>query len=171
MNKALPRVYWDSCTWISYINKELPETHPTVRERRFDMCRNTLKRAEDGEIEIATSAFTLAEVCKRGEHQTGDRNLSSFFEQPYILIIPVDYEIGRRAQALQQAGVAGLKPPDAVQLASSLITNIPVFHTFDGPLRKLDSTLANNAGVKLRVVRPTEEEPKPGLLEAMQDAE
>lgn len=169
MSRFFPRVYWDACAWISYINKELPETHPTIKDRRFELCQRTLKRAEDGEIEIVTSAFTLAEVCKRAENQSGDKNLAAFFEQPYILVIPLDYEIGRRAQALQQAGFAGLKPPDACHLASALITNTPTFHTFDGPLRKLDGTLANNAGIKLRIVRPTEEIPRPGLLEKMED--
>lgn len=65
MTKLIPRVYWDACAWISFINKEMPSQQNEIKHPRFEMCRDTLKRAENGDIEIVTSAFTLVEVCKR----------------------------------------------------------------------------------------------------------
>jgi len=72
------------------------------------------------------------------------------------------------AQHLQLAGVGGLKPQDAVHLASALVANVPIFHTFDEKLIKLDKQLSLGDGRHLSIVRPTEEEPMPGLLKAMQ---
>ena len=88
----------------------------------------------------------------------------SFFDQKYILLVPVDKPIGLRAQFLQLAGIGGLKPPDAVHLASALVWNIPVFHTFDRRLLDLDKKLALGDGADLSIVEPTDEVPKLDLL-------
>ena len=147
----------------------MPTAENTITRPRFEMCRDTLKRAESGVVEIVTSAFTLAEVCKRNPDPTSPAiNLAAFFDQKYILLVPVDKQIALRAQNLQLAGIAGLKPPDAVHIASALVWNIPVFHTFDKRLLDLDKKLALADGNDLVIVRPTEEVPMPELLKAMQ---
>jgi predicted nucleic acid-binding protein len=169
MHKPPPRLYWDACAWIAYINKEMPADGNAITSRRFEMCQNTLKRAEAGDVEIVTSAFTLAEVCKRQPDPASPAvNLAAFFDQKYILLIPVDKQIALRAQNLQLAGIAGVKPADAVHLASALVANIPVFHTFDKKLLGLDKKLNLADGSALSIVRPTEEVPMPELLKAMQ---
>lgn len=169
MHKPPPRIYWDACAWIAFINKEMPGAENGITRPRFEMCRDTLKRAESGDIEIVTSAFTLAEVCKRNPTPNAPvTNLAAFFDQKYILLIPIDKQIGLRAQNLQLAGIGGLKPPDAVHLASALIANVPVFHTFDKKLIDLDKKLSLADGSELSIVRPTEELPMPELLKAMQ---
>lgn len=131
------------------------------------MCRQVLRQAESGTLEIVTSAFTLAEVCKKGDVRSGAENLPAFFDQDYILLVSVDDQIGRRAQALQQAGLSGLKPPDAVHLASALIANVSAFHTFDQKLLNLDGKLVSKHGQPLAITRPTEDEPLPPLLEGL----
>nr|WP_255453606.1 PIN domain-containing protein [Novosphingobium sp. Gsoil 351] len=170
MIKHPPRIYWDACAWISYINKEMPGPGKNFTDARFDMCRETLKAAEAGEIEIVTSAFTLAEVCKRAPDPTSPAiNLPAFFDQSYILLVPVDKAIGQRAQNLQLAGLFGVKPPDAVHLASALVHSVPVLHSFDTDLLDLDMRLTLDDGNQLKICRPTHEKPTPGLLEKMRD--
>lgn len=169
MHKPPPRIYWDACTWIAFINKEMPSDGNTITRPRFEMCRDTLKKAEGGQIEIVTSAFTIAEVCKRQPDPAQPAiNLAAFFDQKYILLVPVDKQIALRAQNLQLAGVGKLKPPDAIHLASALVANVPIFHTFDKPLLGLNKQLTLGEGGELVIVRPTEEVPMPPLLEAMQ---
>lgn len=161
----IPRIYWDSAAWIAYIKREMPTPENGIKEPRYDMCRSTLERAAKGEIEIATSAFTLAEVCKTAEITSPANNLPAFFQQPYILMIPVDTQVGRKAQYIQLAGLVKRKPPDALHIASALVANIPIFHTFDDYLLGLNGALTVDDGNKLQVVRPTEEVPLPPLLE------
>ena len=169
MHKPPPRIYWDACAWIAYINKEMPGDGNTITRPRFEMCRDTLRKAETGEIEIVTSAFTIAEVCKRQPDPASPAiNLAAFFDQKYILLVPVDKQIALRAQHLQLAGIGKLKPPDAIHLASALVANVPVFHTFDKGLLVLDKQLTLAEGGELAILRPTEEVPMPPLLEAMQ---
>lgn len=164
-----PRLYWDACAWIAYIQQEMPGPNSTFTEPRFEKCHETLQRAERREIEITTSAFTLAEVCKRHiDPGSPATHLPSFFDKPYILLIPMDKQIGLKAQNLQLAGVGGLKPPDAVHIASALVWNIPILQTFDARLLALDGLLTMADGNMLQIMRPTDEVPKPGLLKAME---
>lgn len=159
------RIYWDAAAWIAYIQKEMPGPDSAFSEPRYEMCRAVLEQAEAGAVEIVTSAYTLAEVCKKAKDPTSPgTNLPAFFNQRYILLTNVDKEVGLRAQNLQLAGVGKLSPQDAVHLASALVANVPVFHTFDAGLLKLDKILTLSNGNQMRIVRPTEENPQVGLF-------
>lgn len=172
MTKAFPRIYWDANAWIAYIRREMPASDNSIKEPRFEMCRDVLRRAENGDVEIVTSAFTLAEVCKRrAEAYDPTVNLPAFFDQRYIVLVPVDKQVGLFAQNLQLTGVGGLRPPDATHVASALVWDVPIFHTFDGPLRDLDKVFQSKNGSQLRIMMPGQEVPTPGLLKAMQDDE
>lgn len=169
MIKNLPRVYWDACSWIAYIQREMPGGSASFTEPRYEMCRDTLRRANAEKLEIATSAYTLSEVCKKPPDPSSPAaNLAAFFDQPYILLIPVDKQVGLQAQKLQSAGIAGLKPQDAIHLASAIVWSIPVLHTFDQRLLGLNKLLTMMDGNQLQIVRPTEELAIPELLKAMQ---
>jgi predicted nucleic acid-binding protein len=160
MTKDSSIVYWDACAWIAYIQKEMPGPETQFTEPRYEMCRTILRRAEAGQLEIATSSFTLSEVCKSPMDSTSPAlNLPAFFEQRYIVQIVLDKQIGLRAQSLQIAGVTGVKPADAVHLASALVWSVPVFHTFDTKLLDLDKRLTMNDGNQLTIIRPTADEP------------
>lgn len=170
MNKHPPRLYWDANAWIAYIRKEMPTAENKIKVPRYDMCLEVLKRAAERQIEIVTSAFTLSEVCKRRDEAYDlTVNIPAFFDQPYIFLTDVTKAIGLRAQHLQLSGVGGLKPADATHIASALIANVPIFHTFDGPLLRLNNVLACDDGQQLRIVMPGQEVPIPELLRQMQD--
>lgn len=159
------RIYWDAAAWIAYIQKEMPGPDSGFSEPRYEMCRSVLEQAEAGTVEIVTSAYTLAEVCKKANDPASPgANLPAFFNQKYILLTNVDKAVGLRAQNLQLAGVGKLSPPDAVHLASALVADVPVFHTFDAGLLKLDNVLTLSNGIQMRIVRPTEENPQVGLF-------
>lgn len=147
----------------------MPSADNGIQHNRFDMCRETIKRAEAGDIEIVTSAATLAEVCKKPPDATSPaNNLPSFFNQKYILLINVDKEVSLKAQSLLLANLAGLKPFDAIHLASALVAEIQVFHTFDDRLLSKTNQLSLSDGSTMKIVRPTEELPMPELLKRMQ---
>jgi predicted nucleic acid-binding protein len=169
--KSLPRIYWDSAAWIAYIKREMPAPDNKIKDPRFTMCKQTLESAEKGNLEIVTSAFTLAEVCKHDEINSPVNNLPAFFQQKYVILIPADTQVGRKAQYLQLSGLIKRKPADALHIASALIANIPTFHTFDQYLLDLNGTLTIDSGTKLQIVKPTEEIPLPPLLQIAQDKE
>jgi len=156
------RVYWDACSWIALIQKEKIQQPGGAVEDREMMCKSVIEAAKKNRLEIATSAFCLAEVCKSPDvrHESPDR-IADFLENDYILISAVDTVIGQRARKLMTGGHAGLKPPDAVHLATALILNVDEMHTFDERLLGLDGRLDKDDGTKLRICKPTAGDPTP----------
>ncbi|OYV55474.1 MAG: hypothetical protein B7Z76_09940 [Acidiphilium sp. 20-67-58] len=163
----IQRIYWDACAWIAYIaeEKDIKLKDGTI-ENRYSMCLNVLDAARKGKIEIVTSAFTLAEVCKSPEVVTSPiDNLPAFFERSYILIVPVDLSIGRRAQSMKTSGVVTLKPADTVHLASAQRAKASELHSFDGKLLDLDGQIVGADGSPLKICKPTKGAPLGPLFE------
>ncbi len=136
MSKRM-RIYWDACTWLAIVNEErdVPMGEGKPNENRFAMCQSIIEGAERDEYEIVVSAFTLAEVCKsRTATSDNPSKLPLFLDHEYILVMPVDKDIGLKAQALQTSGLFGLKPADAVHIASAQRANVAEIHSFDGDL-------------------------------------
>ena len=119
------RRYWDSCNWISLIAEDEVE--------RANICQRTLEDAAGGNTVIITSALTLAEVVKKkGEPvlpESDELTIIRFFEQPYLLVHDVTRVVAERARRLSRT--YGLKPPDAIHLATALLANADFFETWN----------------------------------------
>jgi predicted nucleic acid-binding protein len=161
---SLQRVYWDACAWIAYIARETAvPMKGGGTENRFAMCEAVLRGAKDGNFEIVTSCFTLAEVCKNADVKSSPLdNLPAFFERSYILTVPVDFAIGKHAQNMQASGLVSLKPPDSIHLASALRASVDQINTFDSDLLKLNGTIPGRDGQPLKIIKPgTDHSPMP----------
>jgi len=163
------RVYWDACTWIAYINEECetPKSSDTEeKENRYAMCRSVLERAQNGQVEIVTSAFALAEVCKNEKAQNENLGkLQSFLDHEFILVVQLDKNIGIKAQQIQLSGLSGIKPPDAVHLASAQLANVTEFHSFDDRLLKKDGQISADDGHIIKCCKPGEGDLKNTLFD------
>jgi predicted nucleic acid-binding protein len=151
------RIAWDSCTWIAHIQREriFGPDGKTVTEDRGAMCRPVLDAAERGVIEIVVSAIALVEVLARNRtNGLDDQKVRDFFDNDYILIVNVDKHLGDFARRLMLAGHAGLKPPDAIHLATACIANVDQFHTFDDRLLALDGVIDRLDGTRLVIKKP-----------------
>ena len=157
------RLYWDACAWIAFIAEERAIVLKSGGiENRYSMCLSILEAAKSGKVEIVTSAFTLAEVCKSPEViDSPIDNLAAFFEKSYILVVPVDLSIGRRAQAMRTSGLIALKPPDCVHLASAQRAKVSEMHTFDQKILDLDGKVFSSEGTPLKICKPTQGNPLP----------
>lgn len=156
------RVYWDACSWIALIQKE-KITQPSGQvEDRDMMCRSVMEAAKKNRLEIVTSAFCLAEVCKNPDVRSDSPDrIADFLENDYILTTAVDTVVGHRARKLMTSGYGGLKPPDAVHVATALILNVDEMHTFDDKLLALDGRLDKDDGTKLKICKPNAGDPTP----------
>lgn len=167
----LLRVYWDACTWIAYIAQEKSiDIGDGKTENRFAMCIEILRMAQDSKLEIVTSAFTLAEVCKNPEIKDDPLdNLAAFFERSYILTVPIDMSIGRRAQGMQTSGLVNIKPPDAIHLASAQRASVLELHTFDKKMLNLDGVIAGADNKPMKICKPTQGKPLGPLFDKRED--
>ncbi|WP_260599891.1 type II toxin-antitoxin system VapC family toxin [Sphingomonas endolithica] len=151
------RVSWDACTWIATIIQEVVPIKGGGTEDRSRRCNHDIELARKKQIEIATSGLSLTEVCKdtavRGEDAD---TLADFFRNDYILVVSVDRYVGTLGRELMQAGHAGLRPPDAIHIATAVVADASEFHTFDKALLNLDQKILKPRGGLLKICKPPE---------------
>jgi predicted nucleic acid-binding protein len=165
--KKPKRVYWDSCVFLGLVNPE---------EAKHQACRAVQVDAEDGNIEIVTSAFTLTEVFKkkcegkaRPLSEEGDERIEQYFQSPYIFLVQVDRNIATHARRLMRRHSELEKPQDAIHLASALRLNVDEMHTYDGAdLLRLNGVCLRADGAPLVICTPRVERESLPLLDAME---
>ena len=165
--KKPKRVYWDACVFLGLINPE---------EAKHQACRAVQIEAENGNIEIITSAFTLTEVFKkkcegkaRPLSEEGEDLIEKYFESPYILLVQVDRNTAVHARRLMRRHPELQKPQDAIHLASALRLNVDEMHTYDGAeLLRLNEVCLRADGVPLIICPPRIERESLPLLAAME---
>ena len=148
-----PKYYWDACVWIGLINQE-PDKIASVR--------SVIERAQKGEVEIWTSAFTLAEVVKKkcsgvqaGLASDDDEAFEDYLAQDFIQRVQVDFDVGTAARRLLRRFPAIKKPQDAIHVATAAMNDVDELHTFDGnDLLRLDGQIPMANGQMLKICKP-----------------
>lgn len=128
---ALRRVYWDTNVFLSYLNDQ-PGRAPQIEA--------LLAEAEAGKLEIVTSTVTIAEVAFAASEQLSgaldpkvEEKIAAFWGPP-IRMAEFHAAIGARAAQLIRDAMArktGLKPMDAIHLATAEQIGANEFHTYD----------------------------------------
>lgn len=129
MAKAL-KFYWDSCAWLGLLNGE-PE-----KKRELQIIYDN---ARSGKCQIWTSALSLMEVKKlkvelqepKPFDEKHEKTIESIFMQQFVLVTPMDMDIGNSARKLYRRTASLGKVQDAVHICTALKWNIPVLHTYD----------------------------------------
>ncbi|MFS0737577.1 PIN domain-containing protein [Sphingomonas sp. 1P06PA] len=152
------RLAWDSCAWIATIIQEKSPLADGGVEDRAKLCNHVIELAAAKKVEIATSGLSLTEVC-RGVANDDHDAMVDFFRNEYIVVVPVDHYVGTIGRKLMLSGYAGLKPPDAIHLASALACSATEFHTFDAKLLKLDGKIPRLDTGYLHICKPTSPPP------------
>lgn len=133
---ALDRRYWDSDAFLGYLLNE-PD--------KVDACDSVLAAAEDGKIIIVTSALTLAEVLylkhKKKIPIESRTTVEDFFKNRFISVQNVTRTIAERARDV--VWDYGIKPKDAIHVATALTINLPVINTFDKNLLSKNGKIGN----------------------------
>jgi predicted nucleic acid-binding protein len=141
------RRYWDSGCFIAIVGEE---------EGRVEVCDPILRAAQMHAIEIVTSAFTITEVLfpKGRVRMTPDSRakIKGFFRRSGLLLVEVDRRLAEDAQ--EYFWDHGVKPKDAIHVASAVAGLCPVLETYDNGLLKLDGKLALPGGKVLNIREP-----------------
>lgn len=140
----IDRRYWDSACFLAWFNEE---------PGRWEVCGSVLQAAEDGKIELVTSAFTITEVLQpKGEKPLSAEKrtlVQRFFRRPEFVIVNVDRRLAEHAQ--RYFWDFNIKPKDAIHVASAVYAGVPVLETFDEGLICHSGRLAGNPVLQVRV--------------------
>jgi len=133
---AIELVYWDSDAFLGWLQAERGKT---------ELCAGSLKRADKGEIVIVTSALTLAEVLwMRGAPRIPEAKaeiVRKFFRRSYMRVRNVTRATSESAQDLVWSH--GIKPKDAIHVATALDANAAALETFDEQLIGKSGSVGN----------------------------
>ena len=111
--------------------------------------------AELGKLEIVSSMLSLAEVCWGPERSGAPFNLfRESLDRSYFELVPVNFVVGNAARVLMTEGYAGLKPPDAIHLATALVHGASELHTYDRKLLNLSGKIPQAADGYLKICQP-----------------
>ena len=137
MTPDLRRIYWDANTFLDELNPNSTHSRPLTE---------LLSRSTAGELEIITSnltvvevAFSPAEAAANALDSEEDAKIRARWTDPQtVTIIPFSDAIAFNARSLMRAALAigaGLKPADAVHLATAVWAEADVLHTYDRRLQ------------------------------------
>lgn len=141
------RRYWDTACFIAWLGREAG---------RAEVCGSILFAAEAGEVDLVTSAFTLTEVLRPKGRDRLDPNLRQtildFFRHPWITLVQVDRIVAERAQAF--VWDRGVRPKDAIHVASAVLAKCSVFETYDSDLIELSGRVGGSPILQIRHPEP-----------------
>lgn len=137
-------LYWDTDVFIHRFQRT-PE-HIGILEQLTDA-------AERGEIVFVQSAFTISEMVKDpdGEKLTvaEESLIEDFFENDFVIVRTLTEQIAFLSRKI--AREYGLKPGDAVHVATAVFWKVPILHTFD---RKLLNKAELMKDLSLKIEKP-----------------
>lgn len=123
----IENIYWDSDAFLGWFQNE---------PGKLELCSGTLKRAEEGEVVIFTSALTIAEVLwlRGGPKIAKEKSdlVRKFFRRSYFRIRNVTRRIAEDAQDL--VWMEGIRPKDAIHVATAVDLTAAALETFDDDL-------------------------------------
>ena len=124
---TLGRRYWDSDCFLGWLQAE---------EGKIEPCRQVLNLAAKGDVEIVTSALTIAEVLhiKGRQPITADKRqqVTDFFKRSYIIAVSITRRIAEESR--EYVWDHGIDPKDALHVATAISAKVDVFNTFDRAL-------------------------------------
>src|SRR5919202_2988688 len=124
--KKKEKHYLDSCILIGFANQE-PD--------KFTDCKNIIQAGEEGIIEVYTSTVTTAELAKikNPNYSYSDEEMEeiieSIFNWPWLNLVAYERETGKISRHLTRK--YGLKPFDALHLATAIRQGVNYFDTTD----------------------------------------
>ena len=124
-------ICWDSSVLISWIRgDEDPDKTQTIK--------SVVDKVERGIHKLAVSTLLYVEVLESGMPDGTIEKFQQFMQnREKIEIIAVDIRIAEKAQTIRNKSRKTISVPDAVHVATAIVSGATSFHTFDKGLLQL----------------------------------
>ena len=126
---------WDSSVLISWIRGDASVV-------RVQAMKTVVEAVESGAYRLAVSALLYAEVLESTMPAPAIGQFEKFMQnRAMVSIVAVDIRVARKAQmirdTLRKKGES-VSTPDAVHIATAIVSGAQFFHTFDDRLLRLN---------------------------------
>jgi predicted nucleic acid-binding protein len=132
----IPLHYWDSCTFLGFLKGE-PD--------KIDACTAVLHHAERGDIKIVTSSITLVEVIKLKRKlpilKEDEEKIRRFFQHKWLILQDTERKVAELSRDI--VWEYGLKPYDAIHVATAIRAKVNRIDTFDPDIIKLSKKIGD----------------------------
>lgn len=129
MKKEL--ICWDSSVFISWIRgDESPD--------RIQAVRAVVECVENENYKLAVSTLLYVEVLENTMPGDAIERFKKFMQNRQMIeIIAVDIRVAEKAQSIRNKSQKKIHVPDAVHIATAIVSGAKLFHTFDDRLLQL----------------------------------
>ena len=128
-------ICWDSSVFISWLRGGEGED----RDRAI---RSLVERVEAGDYKVVVSTLLYVEVLERNMSERAMEQFKKFMQnRAMISIVAVDIRVARKAQMIRDTlrkKSENVSTPDAVHIATAIVSEAKFFHTFDERLLRLN---------------------------------
>ena len=128
-------ICWDSSVFISWLRGGEGED----RDRAI---RSLVERVEAGDYKVVVSTLLYVEVLERNMSERAMEQFKKFIQnRAMISIVAVDIRVARKAQMIRDTlrkKSENVSTPDAVHIATAIVSEAKFFHTFDDRLLRLN---------------------------------
>lgn len=124
-------ICWDSSVLISWIRgDESPD--------RIQAVRAVVESVENGGYKLAVSTLLYVEVLESTMPGHAIEQFKKFMQNRQLVeIIAVDIRVAEKAQAIRNKSQKKIHVPDAIHIATAIVSRAKLFHTFDYGLLQL----------------------------------
>ena len=127
-------ICWDSSVLISWLRGD----EDADRNRA---TRAVVQHVESGTSRLVVSTLLYVEVLESRMPAGAIEQFKKFMQNRRMIeIIAVDIRVAEKAQAIRNISSRNLKTPDAVHIATAILSGAKLFHTFDEGLLRLGGT-------------------------------
>ena len=124
-------ICWDSSVLISWIRGD----EGADRNRAI---KTVVENIERGAYKLAVSTLLYVEVLESTMPTGAMEQFKRFMQNRQMIeIIAVDIRVAKKAQAIRNKSQKKIKTPDAVHIATAIVSEAKLFHTFDTDLLHL----------------------------------
>ncbi len=126
-------ICWDSNVMISWIGGD---THGEDRARMSAM-QSTMRCLERGDYKLMVSTILYTEILETTMSAGAIEKFEQMMQKKEMLgTVTVNVSVAKKAQEIRNR--IKLNTPDAIQVATAIISNAKCFHTFDKQLLQLN---------------------------------
>lgn len=153
--KIKPKYYWDANVLIAHIKDEKP---PLRSIGETSGLREIVNEIDEDKANLVSSVIVNTEILPGDLTKEQKERYNSIFKRPNIVLINVHTNIANKASEIRdyyrQRNVS-IPTPDAIHLATALLIDVDIFHTFDDKLLNLDG---NVMGENLKIRKPASQQ-------------